>query len=66
MHRKNVPQKKCNILMTSVILLMAGSVISEEMSLELFDFTQPEPSREWQAMNDGVMGGVSRGPVQDY
>ena len=52
---------KCNLLMTGVMLLMAGTVMAEEISQALFDFTRPEASKEWQPVNDGVMGGVSEG-----
>lgn len=52
---------KCNILMIGVMLLMAGTVMAEDTARVLFDFAQPEASKEWQPVNDGVMGGVSEG-----
>lgn len=52
---------KCNVLMIGVMLLMAGTVMGEDTSRVLFDFTKPEASKEWQPVNDGVMGGVSEG-----
>lgn len=52
---------KCNLLMTGVMLLMTGTVMAEDTSRVVFGFAQPEASKEWQPVNDGVMGGVSEG-----
>ena len=35
--------------------------MAEEMPKVLFDFTGADAAREWQTVNDGVMGGVSEG-----
>lgn len=52
---------KCNILTIGVMLLMAGNVMGEDTSGVLFEFTGADPAKEWQSVNDGVMGGVSEG-----
>lgn len=53
---------KRTVLMSFAMLLIAGTVMADDASFELFDFTKPEEaSKEWQAVNDGVMGGVSEG-----
>lgn len=45
--------------------LMALMLVSTSMSAEvtklLFDFTGADAAKEWQNINDGVMGGVSEG-----
>ncbi len=46
-----------------VVLLVAlfGQVAVEEALRPLLDFTGHDASQKWQAVNDGVMGGVSDG-----
>ena len=47
---------------TAVILLALSSQVAREEGLEtLFVFTAPDAAKTWQAVNDGVMGGVSDG-----
>ena len=50
-------------LMMAVLVLMGGLVANQDRDLlrPLLDFTAPESARLWQAVNDGVMGGVSQG-----
>lgn len=44
------------------ILLAFGSfVMVEETPQTLFDFTGADAAKDWQTVNDGVMGGVSEG-----
>ncbi|QEL17799.1 CIA30 family protein [Limnoglobus roseus] len=38
--------------------------MAEDTRLVLFDFSLPGAASEWQAVNDGVMGGVSEGTFQ--
>jgi NADH dehydrogenase [ubiquinone] 1 alpha subcomplex assembly factor 1 len=47
----------------SVVILLAISsqVVTEQALQPLLDFTGPEAAQKWQAVNDGVMGGVSDG-----
>ena len=47
--------------MTGVMLLMAGTLMAEDTSRVLFDFTGADAAKEWRPVNDGVMGGVSEG-----
>jgi monofunctional biosynthetic peptidoglycan transglycosylase len=42
-------------------LLMVTTAMAEDTLLPLFDFTGADPGEQWQAVNDGVMGGVSEG-----
>ncbi len=49
----------CEVLSIS-LLLMGAFVIAEETSQPLFDFTGADAAKEWQIVNDGVMGGVSQ------
>ena len=46
-----------------VLLLMAVAATdgAAEEDRVLFDFAKPESAKQWQAVNDGVMGGVSDG-----
>lgn len=46
------------ILLLTVILMQA---VAEEALEPLLDFTRPDAAQQWQAVNDGVMGGVSEG-----
>jgi NADH dehydrogenase [ubiquinone] 1 alpha subcomplex assembly factor 1 len=47
---------------SAVILLAISSQVATEQALRpLFDFSGPEAAQKWQAVNDGVMGGVSDG-----
>jgi NADH dehydrogenase [ubiquinone] 1 alpha subcomplex assembly factor 1 len=38
-----------------------AQVAAQDTLLPLFEFTSPEAVQKWQAVNDGVMGGVSDG-----
>ncbi|MEI7699801.1 MAG: CIA30 family protein [Planctomycetia bacterium] len=42
-------------------LLMVTTAMAEDTFLPLFDFSKADAPKEWQAVNDGVMGGVSEG-----
>jgi len=44
-----------------LLLLMGSFVMAENKTLPLFVFNEAEAVRDWQAVNDGVMGGVSVG-----
>lgn len=44
-----------------LLILMGSFVMAEEKPLTLFDFIGADAAKEWQAVNDGVMGGVSEG-----
>jgi len=50
-------------LMIAVLIAMGGLVANQDPDQlrPLLDFTTPESARLWQAVNDGVMGGVSQG-----
>ena len=37
------------------------AVLSEDEGQILFDFSKPDAAKQWQTVNDGVMGGVSDG-----
>ena len=40
---------------------MGQFVMADDTQQVLFDFTGADAAKEWQAINDGVMGGVSEG-----
>ena len=42
-------------------LLMGSFVMADDTPKVLFDFTGADAAREWQTVNDGVMGGASEG-----
>lgn len=42
-------------------LLMVATAMAEDTPQPLFDFTGADAAKEWQTVNDGVMGGVSEG-----
>lgn len=42
-------------------LLMVTTAMAENTQIALFDFTGADAAKEWQTVNDGVMGGVSEG-----
>jgi monofunctional biosynthetic peptidoglycan transglycosylase len=41
--------------------LIMTTVLADESLQTLFDFTSTDAAKEWQTVNDGVMGGVSDG-----
>lgn len=41
--------------------LLGAVVMADEPQTVLFDFTGADAAKEWQTINDGVMGGVSEG-----
>ncbi|MGF1613843.1 MAG: CIA30 family protein [Gammaproteobacteria bacterium] len=48
---------------TLVLLLLSvgAMVVAKETQNTLFEFTGSDAAKEWQTVNDGVMGGVSEG-----
>ncbi len=52
---------KLACLSACLALWMVATAMAEEMPQTLFDFTGADPAKEWQNVNDGVMGGVSEG-----
>jgi NADH dehydrogenase [ubiquinone] 1 alpha subcomplex assembly factor 1 len=48
------------------LALVAGTTVmsAEETPQPLFDFTGADAAKEWQTVNDGVMGGVSEGKLR--
>jgi NADH dehydrogenase [ubiquinone] 1 alpha subcomplex assembly factor 1 len=46
------------VLPVSLLFMQA---VAEQALRPLFDFAGPEAAQQWQAVNDGVMGGVSDG-----
>ena len=43
------------------VFALVGQVVAGENVRSLFDFSAPGAAQRWQAVNDGVMGGVSDG-----
>jgi len=44
-----------------LVLLMGSLVMADDTPIVLFDFTGADAAKEWQTVNDGVMGGISEG-----
>ena len=44
-----------------LVLLMGSLVMADDTQKDLFDFAVADATKEWQTVNDGVMGGVSEG-----
>ena len=42
-------------------LLMVTTTMAEDALIPLFDFTEADAAKQWQTVNDEVMGGVSEG-----
>lgn len=55
---ENMLQK---ILVLPVLFLMGAIVMANDIPSPLFEFTGPDAAKDWQNVNDGVMGGVSEG-----
>jgi NADH dehydrogenase [ubiquinone] 1 alpha subcomplex assembly factor 1 len=49
------------MLALPLLILMGWFVVAEDTLPTLFDFTRTDARKEWQTVNDGVMGGVSEG-----
>jgi NADH dehydrogenase [ubiquinone] 1 alpha subcomplex assembly factor 1 len=45
----------------AILLALSSQVATEEALRPLLEFSGPEAAQNWQAVNDGVMGGVSDG-----
>ncbi len=51
-----------NIASAAFLLLASGSfVMADDTPHTLFDFDRADAAKDWQTVNDGVMGGVSEG-----
>jgi monofunctional biosynthetic peptidoglycan transglycosylase len=49
------------ILALILLILMGAFVKADDAPHKLFNFTVADAAKEWQAVNDGVMGGISEG-----
>ena len=52
---------KSILLSVFMAFLMGSFVMADDTPKVLFDFTGADAAKEWQNINDGVMGGVSEG-----
>lgn len=48
-------------ILAAVLLAVSSQVATEEALRPILDFAGPDTAQKWQAVNDGVMGGVSDG-----
>jgi len=55
---------KFAFLVVSLACLMVTTVMADDTQLTLFDFTGADAAKEWQTVNDGVMGGASEGKFE--
>ena len=47
-----------------ILIFLVGTVQADDKQVDLFDFSAPDVAKQWQTVNDGVMGGVSDGRVR--
>ena len=52
---------KLDCLSGCLALLLVTTAMAEDALIPLLEFTGTDAANEWQAVNDGVMGGVSKG-----
>ena len=52
------------MLALPLLLSVGAFVMANDTPKVLFEFTGAEAAREWQTVNDGVMGGVSEGKLK--
>ena len=58
---KGITKMKLVYLVGCFAYLMVTTVMADDTLQPLFDFTAADAAKEWQTVNDGVMGGVSDG-----
>jgi NADH dehydrogenase [ubiquinone] 1 alpha subcomplex assembly factor 1 len=49
------------MMVLTLLFLMGSFIMADDKIQPLFDFTGADAAKEWQTINDGVMGGVSEG-----
>jgi NADH dehydrogenase [ubiquinone] 1 alpha subcomplex assembly factor 1 len=55
-------RRSTNLLgLFTLLLVLVTSAMANDPPQPLFDFTTPDAAKDWQTVNDGVMGGVSTG-----
>lgn len=55
---------KTSLCILFVLTHSVSMAVAEEQSRAIFDFTGDKASKQWQTVNDGVMGGRSEGAFQ--
>ncbi len=56
-----VIRMRCVTVVSALVALMQVLAMAQAPEVPLFAFASPDAAAEWQAVNDGVMGGVSDG-----
>ena len=56
--------KSLSVLAALVLICLVTAVQADDNQVVLFDFGKPDAAKQWQTVNDGVMGGVSDGRVK--
>jgi len=55
-------RRSTNLLgLFTLLLVLVTPAMANDPPQPLFDFTTPDAAKDWQTVNDGVMGGVSEG-----
>jgi NADH dehydrogenase [ubiquinone] 1 alpha subcomplex assembly factor 1 len=49
---------------TLMLFVLGASLMADDTPKTVFDFSGTDAAKEWQTVNDGVMGGVSEGKVK--
>ena len=58
------PPRTLLYLVFLFLIQLAAAAQADENQTSLFDFSKPDAAKQWQTLNDGVMGGVSDGRVR--
>ena len=56
--------KPLQAVLALILICSVATVQADDKQIELFDFSKPDAAKQWQTVNDGVMGGVSDGRVR--
>ena len=56
--------KRLSVLAALMLICLVTAVQADDNQVVLFDFGKPDAAKQWQTVNDGVMGGVSDGRVK--
>jgi len=62
----NTPHRKVDVMriigyLACLVILMGSFVMADDTPKVLFQFSGTDAAKDWQTVNDGVMGGVSEG-----
>ena len=56
--------KRSSVLAALMLICLVTTAQADNNQVVWFDFSNPDAAKQWQTVNDGVMGGVSDGRVK--